>query len=149
VLGNSTTKSIRKRCKPISLSIYQFHSSTEVTHFTHELWSLLARVVQTLKHYQGESTRFRYVAFTKIPLVCSRPLGFASRTNTVLLPKGVTNKTKSNEPRHPTLSRASIMPHPPLTAQRRSKLHPHIPPINQLRASDTTLMVALFSWVVS
>jgi hypothetical protein len=47
----------------------------------------LPRVNQTLKHYQGESARFHYVAFTKILLVCSRPLGFASRTNTVLLPK--------------------------------------------------------------
>jgi hypothetical protein len=47
----------------------------------------LPRVDQTLKHYQGESTRFHYVAFTKILLVCSRPLGFAGRTNTVLLPK--------------------------------------------------------------
>jgi hypothetical protein len=41
------------------------------------------------------------------------------------------------------------MPQPPLTAQRRSKLHLHVPPINQLRASHTTLMFALFSWVVS
>jgi hypothetical protein len=41
------------------------------------------------------------------------------------------------------------MAQPPLTAQRRSKLHPQIPPINQLRASHTTLMVVLLSWVVS
>jgi hypothetical protein len=33
------------------------------------------------------------------------------------------------------------MPQPPLTAQRRSRLHAQIPPINQLRASHTTLMV--------
>jgi hypothetical protein len=45
------------------------------------------QVDQTLKHYQGELARFHYVAFTKIPLVCSCPLGFAYRTNTVLLPK--------------------------------------------------------------
>jgi hypothetical protein len=44
-------------------------------------------VDQTLKHYQGESARFHDVAFTKIPLVCSFPLGFTNRTNTVLLPK--------------------------------------------------------------
>jgi hypothetical protein len=47
----------------------------------------LSRGDQTLKHYQGESVRFHYVAFTKIPLVRSCLLGFASRTNTVLLPK--------------------------------------------------------------
>jgi hypothetical protein len=47
----------------------------------------LPRVNQTLKHYQGESARFHYVAFTKISLVYSCLLGFASRTNTVLLPK--------------------------------------------------------------
>jgi hypothetical protein len=47
----------------------------------------LPRVDQTLKHYQGESTRFHYVAFTKTPLVHSCSLGFASRTNAVHLPK--------------------------------------------------------------
>jgi hypothetical protein len=47
----------------------------------------LPQVDQTLKHYQGESARFHYVAFTKTPLVHSCSLGFASRTNTILLPK--------------------------------------------------------------
>jgi hypothetical protein len=47
----------------------------------------LPQVDQTLKHYQGESARFHYVAFTKIPLVCSCLLAFASCTNIVLLPK--------------------------------------------------------------
>jgi hypothetical protein len=46
----------------------------------------LPRVDQILKHYQGESVRFHYVAFTKTPLVHSCSLGFSSRTNTVLLP---------------------------------------------------------------
>jgi hypothetical protein len=32
----------------------------------------LPRVDQTLKHSKGESTRFHYVAVTKIPMVCSR-----------------------------------------------------------------------------
>jgi hypothetical protein len=41
------------------------------------------------------------------------------------------------------------MPQPPLTAQWQSKLHHQIPPINQLRASHTTLMVELFYRVVS
>jgi hypothetical protein len=49
--------------------------------------SFLPWVDQTLKHFQGESAMFHYVAFTKILLVCSRLLGFASRTNIVLLPK--------------------------------------------------------------
>jgi hypothetical protein len=47
----------------------------------------MPRVDQTLKHYQGESARFHYVAFTKIPLVHNCSLGFASRTNAVHLPK--------------------------------------------------------------
>jgi hypothetical protein len=40
------------------------------------------------------------------------------------------------------------MPQPSLTALRLSQLHPQVPPINQLRASHTTLMVTLFSRVV-
>jgi hypothetical protein len=47
----------------------------------------MPQVDQTLKHYQGESARFHYVTFTKTPLVHSCSLGFASRTNTVHLPK--------------------------------------------------------------
>jgi hypothetical protein len=47
----------------------------------------MPRVDQTLKHYQGESARFHYVAFTKTPMVHSYSLGFASRTNIVHLPK--------------------------------------------------------------
>jgi hypothetical protein len=41
------------------------------------------------------------------------------------------------------------MPQLSLTTQRQSKLHPQVPPINQLRASHTTLMVVLLSRVVS
>jgi hypothetical protein len=47
----------------------------------------MPRVDQTLKHYQGDSARFHYVAFTKTPLVHSYSLGFASQTNAVDLPK--------------------------------------------------------------
>jgi hypothetical protein len=47
----------------------------------------LPRVDQILKHYQGETVRFHYVAFTKTPLMHSWSLGFASRTNAVHLPK--------------------------------------------------------------
>jgi hypothetical protein len=107
------------------------------------------QVDQTLKHFQGESTRFHYVAFTKFLLVSNRPLGFTSHTNTVLLPKVATNKTISNEPWHSTLSRANTMPWPPLMTQRRRKVHPQFSPTNQLRASHTILMVVLFSRVVS
>jgi hypothetical protein len=38
-------------------------------------------------HYRGEWPGIHYVAFTKIPLLCSCSLGFTSRTNTILLPK--------------------------------------------------------------
>jgi hypothetical protein len=38
-------------------------------------------------HYQGEWPEMHYVVFTKTPLVHSCSLGFASRTNTVHLPK--------------------------------------------------------------
>jgi hypothetical protein len=54
----------------------------------------MPRVDQTLKHYQGESARFHYVAFTKTPLVRSCSLGFTSRTNAVHLPRWVTNKNQ-------------------------------------------------------
>jgi hypothetical protein len=47
-----------------------------------------------------------------------------------------------------TLSKASTMPRPPLTAQRRSQLHPQVPLINQLRTSHSTLIAVLFSRVV-
>jgi hypothetical protein len=40
-----------------------------------------------IDHYLGGLAGYHYVAFTKIPLVYSCSLGFASRTNTVLLPK--------------------------------------------------------------
>jgi hypothetical protein len=108
----------------------------------------MPRVDQTLKHYQGES-RFHYVAFTKTPLVHNCLLGFASRTNAVHLPRWVTNKTKSKEPLHPNLGSASTTPRPPLTAIRQSQLHPQVHLINQLRASHSTLMVTLLSWVVT
>jgi hypothetical protein len=110
--------------------------------------SFIPRVDQTLKHYKGELSSFHYVAFTKTPLVHSCSLGFASHTNAVHLPRWVTNKTKSNEPLHP-LGRASTTPRPPLTTLRQSQLHPQVHLINQLRASHSTLMVALLSWVVT
>jgi hypothetical protein len=40
-----------------------------------------------IDHFLGGLAGYHYIAFTKILLVCSCPLGFASRTNTVLLSK--------------------------------------------------------------
>jgi hypothetical protein len=40
-----------------------------------------------IDHYQGDLVGSHYEAFTKTPLVHSWSLGFASRTNTVPLPK--------------------------------------------------------------
>jgi hypothetical protein len=40
-----------------------------------------------IDHYLGGLAGYHYVAFTKTPLVHSCSLGFASRTNTVHLPK--------------------------------------------------------------
>jgi hypothetical protein len=93
--------------------------------------SLSARgALLPIDHYLGGLAGYHYVAFTKIPLVYSCSLGFTKWTST------------------PTLSRASTMPRPPLMPQRQSQLHPQVHPINQLRASHTTLMVVLFSRVV-
>jgi hypothetical protein len=50
--------------------------------------SLSARgALLPIDHFVGGLVGYHYAAFTKIPLVCSRLLGFTSRTNTVLLPK--------------------------------------------------------------
>jgi hypothetical protein len=50
--------------------------------------SLSARgALLSIDHYLGGLAGYHYVAFTKIHLVYSCSLGFASRTNTVLLPK--------------------------------------------------------------
>jgi hypothetical protein len=70
----------------------------------------LTRVDHTLKNYQGESTIFHYVAFTKILLVCNCPLGFASRTNTILLPKVGDQQNQIDLTSAPTLSKSSTMP---------------------------------------
>jgi hypothetical protein len=108
-----------------------------------------------IDHYLGGLAGYHYVAFTKAPLVHSCSLGFASRTNAPVVqtqytsPRWVTNKTKSREPLHPNLGRASTTPRPPLTALRQSQLYPQVHVINQLRASHSTLMVALLSWVVT
>jgi hypothetical protein len=40
-----------------------------------------------IDHYLGDLAGYHYVAFTKIPKVCSHPLGFTSRTDKILLLK--------------------------------------------------------------
>jgi hypothetical protein len=65
-----------------------------------------------IDHFLYGLARYHYLAYRKILLVCSLPLGFSSRTNIVLLPKGVTNKTKSNEARHPPLAKQALCPIP-------------------------------------
>jgi hypothetical protein len=45
------------------------------------------RALLPIDHYQGGLAGYHYVAFTKTPLVHSCSLGFASRTNTVHIPK--------------------------------------------------------------
>jgi hypothetical protein len=64
---------------PVSNTLQRLHTLPT------SLDPFLPRVDQNIKHYQGELARFHYVAFTKIPLVCSCPLGFSSCTNIVLL----------------------------------------------------------------
>jgi hypothetical protein len=99
-------------------------------------------------HYRGEWLGIHNIAFTKILPVCSPALGFASHTNTVLLPKGVTNKTKSNEPRYPPLVEQALCP-TPIDDTTTKQTTPPDSSINQLRASHTTLLVVLLSRVVS
>jgi hypothetical protein len=60
----------------------------------------------------------------------------------------VTNKTKSNEPLHPPWQSEHYAP-TPLTALKQSQLHPQVHLIIQLRASHSTLMIALLSQVVT
>jgi hypothetical protein len=45
------------------------------------------RALLPIDHYLGGLAGYHYVAFTKIPLVYSCLLGFASRSNTILIPK--------------------------------------------------------------
>jgi hypothetical protein len=100
-------------------------------------------------HYQGEWPGIHYVAFTKIPRGHSRPLGFSSLINTILLPTGrVTNKTKSKEPRQPASAEKVLCPDP-IDGPTVKPTTPQVSLINQIRVSHSTLMVALLSPVVS
>jgi hypothetical protein len=60
----------------------------------------------------------------------------------------VTNKTKSNKPRHPPLAEKALYALTPIDGPTVKPTTLQVPPINQLRASKSTLMVVLFSRVV-
>jgi hypothetical protein len=78
----------------------------------------------------------------------SRPLGFSSLINTVHLPAGgVTNKSKTDEPRHPASAEQVLCPDS-IDGITTKPTIPQVPLINQLRAYQTTLMVVLLSRVV-
>jgi hypothetical protein len=128
---------------PVSNTLQRLHTLPKSCD-SHSAW----RSCLPIDHYQGDLVGSHYVAFTKTPLVHSCSLGFASRTNAVHLPRWVTNNTKSNEPLHPP-RRASTTSRSPLTALRQSQLHPQVHLIIWLRASYSTLMVALLSRVVT
>jgi hypothetical protein len=100
-------------------------------------------------HYRGEWPGIHYVAFTKNIRGHSRPLGFSSLINTVLLPAGrVTNKTKSKGPRQWTSIEQVLCPDP-IDNTTAKPTTPQVPLINQLRVSHSTLMVVPWSRVVS
>jgi hypothetical protein len=110
--------------------------------------SLSARgALLPIDHYLGGLAEYHYVAFTKIPLVYSCSLGFASRTTQYYSLRWVTNKTKSNEPWLPPLAEQALCPVPnDGTTVKPTTPQAHL--INQLSASHSTLIVVLFSRVV-
>jgi hypothetical protein len=88
-----------------------------------------------IDHSRGGPARYHYVAFTKIPRGRSRPLGFSSLINTVPLHAGgVTNKSKTNEPRHPAAVE-QVLCLDPIDGTTAKPTIPQVPIINQLRAS--------------
>jgi hypothetical protein len=79
----------------------------------------------------------------------SRPLGFSSLINTILLPTGrVTNKIKSKEPRQTASAKQVLCPNP-IDGPMTKPSTPQVLLINWLRASHSTLMVVQLSRVVS
>jgi hypothetical protein len=84
----------------------------------------------------------------RFPRGRSHPLGFSTLINTVPLPiGGVTNKSKTNESRHPALVE-QVLCQNPIDGTTAKPTTPQVLLINQLRASHTTLIVVLFSRVV-
>jgi hypothetical protein len=94
----------------------------------------IAQACKTLIHSRGEWSGIHYEAFTKIPSGCSRPLGFLN----------VLHSSPRGNP--PSVERAAYTePHWRHDGEANYTL---VPLIIQLRASHTTLMVALFSRAV-
>jgi hypothetical protein len=89
-----------------------FEHSAEVVHFTHKPWFPFCPERAT-PHWPlpRRPSRHHYVAFTKIPRGCSRPLGLINAPH--YSPRG-----------EPKLGRASRIHRAPLTARRLSELHP-------------------------
>jgi hypothetical protein len=67
---------------PVSNPLQRLHTLSTSRDFLAPRGALLP-----INHCLGDLAGHHYIAFTKILLVCSRPLGFASRTNIVLLTK--------------------------------------------------------------
>jgi hypothetical protein len=92
-----------------------FIHSVEVVHFTHKPWFPFCPEIMTLHwslpRWPSRASLRVYVAFTKIPRGCSRPLGFLNAPHSS--PRG-----------EPKLGRASRIHRAPLTAWRLSELHP-------------------------
>jgi hypothetical protein len=112
--------------------------------------SLSARgALLPIDHYLGDLAGCHNIAFTKISRGHNRLLGFFSLINTISLPtRMVSNKTKSKEPWQPASVEQVLCPDP-IDGTMTEPTTPQVPLINQLRASHTTLMAALFSRVVS
>jgi hypothetical protein len=102
-----------------------------------------------IDHFLGGLAGYHYVAFTKInPRGHSHPLGFSSLISTVPLPAGgVTDKSKTNEPRHPA-SAEHVLCLDPIDSTMAKPTTPQVPLTNPLGASHTTLMVELFSRMI-
>jgi hypothetical protein len=92
------------------------------------------RELLPIDHYLGGLAGYHYVAFTKIPQGCSRPLGFL-------------NVSHSSPRGKPTLAERAAYTEPHQWHDGEANYTP-VPLIIKLRVSHTILMVALFSRVV-
>jgi hypothetical protein len=92
------------------------------------------RELLLIDHYLGGLAGYHYVAFTKIPRGCSRPLGFLNAPHSS--PRG-----------EPTLAERAAYTEPHYRHDGEANYTP-VPLIIQLRASHSILMVALFSRAV-
>jgi hypothetical protein len=100
------------------------------------------------------TTKVTWEGLTMLPLQRfprghSRPLGFSSLINIVLLPIGrVTNKIESKEPQQPTSAEKVLCPDP-IDDPTVKPTTPQVPLINHLMAFHSTLMVVLLSRVIT